>query len=121
MNATARLERKVVQLSRSASPRDFLVLDWTGSGGDVRVVHYFIRPPKPVQGWDGAAPTPQQLDAGKTAGWFNHGAKREAWVRVAVARETLADALYVCLQGTAHEWRTVEAYVRATGWGETLP
>lgn len=119
MSTGVRLERKVVQLRRSASPRDFLVLDFTGEV--LRAAHYFIRPPRPHYGHGLPAPSPQQMDAGRQAGWFAKGAKREAWVRMAAERDTLEDLLFVLLEHSSHDWQSTVAYIRATEWGAGLP
>lgn len=112
---TAVLERKKVELSRTS----FLVLDCDGTS--VRGAHYYLRPPAGLPGADEPSPSPLQMDAGKEQGWFKPGAKREAWCRVAVERETLADLCFVLFQGSSQDWQTVEAYLRATAWGAELP
>lgn len=114
--ATAVLERKRIPLNRDHSPFPtmFLVLD--SNGAEVRGTYYRLLRPKET-------PEPVPADAwqaGVEAGWFSEKAKPAAWKRRA-HRGRLCDVLRIVLDGSHHDWQTVEAYIRATPWGESLP
>lgn len=114
MSALA-LERKLVELA--SKPREFLLLD--AADGLLRGSYWrpALRP--------GEGPTPPQsiVDQLHAEGVLPAGGARarDAWVRMAASRERLEDLLWVLLEPSWHDPRTVELYLRTTEWGAGLP
>lgn len=121
MTTAVTLERKVIPIAGAANgkPREFLLLDAVLVNGEtmLRGSHWYIRPPMDKR----PAPPQVVLDRIAAEGLVPKGAKRDAWVRVAVERDRLEDLCYVIFHDTRHAPATIEHYIRSTRWGETLP
>lgn len=102
---------------RGLWPMDFLVIEATAT--QVRAAHYSLWPPQ-LQGSPGT-PSEDVFRVLVEVGYVHPKSKREAWRRQAHGAHSLGEALRWVLEHSAHEWRTVEAYIRATAWGERLP
>ena len=121
MSATETKQPRIIPLSKhwpgSRYPTDFLLVD-VGPDGQVRVAHWWVAAPNEAHR---EVPPQQPFDRLVADGIISNTSSKSAWCRAAAQRDSLDDALYVALQESRHEWRTVLEYLRATGWGAELP